>query len=503
MADIDTKVLYLETPSVSAPPAAYTIGVRMKNVGVVDRATYGYVNVHRVSTGLLEHTFQMAGAVMEPDEEKQAFADSTWDLREEDPGTEFILSGAITCDGDMVPANNILNPTTVTVTDEPPPPPPPVASHASQHEDGGSDELNLEGLHGVPADPIPYASHASKHESGGDDQVSVEGLPGALASPQIPSDHGNERHVEEFLFASELANHIADATPHDAATSLEKTAEKGAVDGYAGLDGTGKVPEAQLPGMPPTEHGADKHDATVEETSAKGIANGYAGLGPTAYVPPGQLADTAGGVANKFLRGDSVWDAPIPAAGSPLVGTGATPPNDGVSDLVARADHHHGGEGGLFFVNVAALGPPAETNIFNRVFAAGTLEAGGVWHLNCAGIYTTVPGPAVLFTFRIYCNLDPAPAVLRATFAFSAPGGETNAPFNWRSRVATYASTFADGIWHCGGIPGTVSAPWHVPMSAGINMAADNRFDVTVQIAAGGSIPNVETDIALTFRQLL
>ena len=43
MADIDTKVLYLETPSVSAPPAAYYIGVRMKNVGIHDRATVGFV----------------------------------------------------------------------------------------------------------------------------------------------------------------------------------------------------------------------------------------------------------------------------------------------------------------------------------------------------------------------------------------------------------------------------------------------------------------------------
>lgn len=215
MADIDTRVLYLETPSVSAPPAAYTIGVRMKNVGIHNRATGGYVQVHRVSTGLLEKTYSMVSAVIEPDEEKQAFSTETWDLREEDPGTEFIVSGMITSDGDTDPSNDILNPTTVTVVDEPPPPPPPVAAHVTMHEDGGSDELNLEGLHGTPADPQEFAPHAAKHMTGGDDEMDVSGLDGALLDPQIPTDHGNERHVEDFALVSELTGHLNDATPHN------------------------------------------------------------------------------------------------------------------------------------------------------------------------------------------------------------------------------------------------------------------------------------------------
>ena len=51
MAEIDKKFLYLETPSVSAPPAAYYIGVRMKNVGIHDRATAGYVQVSNAGGG--------------------------------------------------------------------------------------------------------------------------------------------------------------------------------------------------------------------------------------------------------------------------------------------------------------------------------------------------------------------------------------------------------------------------------------------------------------------
>lgn len=255
MADIDTKVLYLETPSVSAPPAAYTIGVRMKNVGIHDRATAGYVSVFRKSTGLLEHTYAMASAVIEPDEEKQAFSTETWDLREEDPGTEFILSGAITSDGDMIPSNDILNPTTVTVIDEPPPPPPPVASHHAQHEDGGADELSVEGLHGELADGQPYEDHAAKHQDGGDDEISLASLSGQTADPQTPSNHGNERHIEDFTTEAEaLALASALVTQHDSllidvhedSTSLEHTAAKFAANGYAGLDGDGQVSAAQL-----------------------------------------------------------------------------------------------------------------------------------------------------------------------------------------------------------------------------------------------------------------
>ena len=246
MADNDTKVLYLENPPLSAPPASYLIGVRLKNLGVNPAAASGYVQVFDKGTGLLVGTFQVASAEMDPDEEKQAFATVALDLTEAAPGEQYIFSGDITSPGDMVRSNDILNPTTITIVDEPPPPPPPVASHASQHEDAGSDELDLTGLHGVLGTPQPYADHATAHENGGDDQVSLEGLTGQAVTPQIAADHGNERHVVPFLYSSELTNHENDETPHGPATSLEKTANKGQVDGYAGLDGGGLVPHPQL-----------------------------------------------------------------------------------------------------------------------------------------------------------------------------------------------------------------------------------------------------------------
>lgn len=90
----------------------------------------------------------------------------------------------------------------------------------------------------------------------------------------------------------------------------ESTIHKGAVNGYAALDGSGKVPEAQLPekalkvyDLTPyaksedikktyatkEEVSAGKLDYTAENTANKGKANGYASLGGDGKVPADQL----------------------------------------------------------------------------------------------------------------------------------------------------------------------------------------------------------------------
>ena len=90
----------------------------------------------------------------------------------------------------------------------------------------------------------------------------------------------------------------------------ESTIHKGEVNGYAALDGTGKVPEAQLPekairvyDLTPyaknediqktyatkEEVSAGKLDYTAENAANKGKANGYASLGGDGKVPSDQL----------------------------------------------------------------------------------------------------------------------------------------------------------------------------------------------------------------------
>lgn len=90
----------------------------------------------------------------------------------------------------------------------------------------------------------------------------------------------------------------------------ESTIHKGEVNGYAALDGTGKVPEAQLPEKAIREYdltpyaksedikktyatkqevSAGKLDYTAENAANKGKANGYAALGGDGKVPADQL----------------------------------------------------------------------------------------------------------------------------------------------------------------------------------------------------------------------
>jgi hypothetical protein len=61
--------------------------------------------------------------------------------------------------------------------------------HATTHQNGGSDEINVAGLSGLLADPQTPLAHKTTHENGGSDEISVAGLSGLLADPQTPLAH--------------------------------------------------------------------------------------------------------------------------------------------------------------------------------------------------------------------------------------------------------------------------------------------------------------------------
>jgi len=81
-------------------------------------------------------------------------------------------------------------------------------AHATDHQAGGSDEINVAGLHGELADPQPPKAHASSHQSGGSDEINVGGLHGELADPQPPKVHDNTKHSPEML-ATDGSNAMA------------------------------------------------------------------------------------------------------------------------------------------------------------------------------------------------------------------------------------------------------------------------------------------------------
>ena len=64
--------------------------------------------------------------------------------------------------------------------------------HAANHEDGGSDEIDVAGLSGELADNQPPKVHALNHQDTGGDEINVTGLAGLLADNQNPTAHSGE-----------------------------------------------------------------------------------------------------------------------------------------------------------------------------------------------------------------------------------------------------------------------------------------------------------------------
>lgn len=500
MPDIDVKVLYLQTPPVSAPQATYVLGVRVKNTGIHARVAFGYARVYDKDTGLLVHTYELTSAEIDPGEEKQAFAGAIWDLSEEAVGKQFIVSGKVTCDGDMVSENDILNPTTVTVTAEAPPPPPPVTPHKHQHEDGGNDELDLTGLHGVLATPQPYGDHAAKHQDDGEDEINVNGLAGQLTEPQIPTEHANERHAVPFATSGQLTEHETADVAHTDASNLEKTANKGAPEGYAPLGPDSKVPNENLPPLEPGIHGSDLHDDTVEATGNKDQASGYPGLDATTKILPVQLggADPTG---VNFLRSDQTWQRPVPVFAPPELNYNNRLPKEGVSDNAARADHKHGGEGGANFLYQAGpLVQPAEHDLIACLIPAGLLANGGIYRLTAAGVIDTDAHPATI-QFRVYCG-PVGGLVLRGSLGVGAdPGMETKSFYLIADLQLNPAATLVSGmLTHDARFDGPEALPWPIGNTAPINLNVDNEVHLTAQL--GPSDGNPALTILPAFVQL-
>lgn len=64
-----------------------------------------------------------------------------------------------------------------------------LGTHASQHENGGTDEISVLGLSGLLADAQTPLAHKTSHQDGGSDELDVTDLSGLLADLQTPLDH--------------------------------------------------------------------------------------------------------------------------------------------------------------------------------------------------------------------------------------------------------------------------------------------------------------------------
>lgn len=86
------------------------------------------------------------------------------------------------------------------------------SAHATSHENGGTDEIDVTGLSGVLADPQTPAAHAASHSDGGSDEVSAADLAGIVTTVGSPGSDSNvptEQAVREAItgFAGTGADH--------------------------------------------------------------------------------------------------------------------------------------------------------------------------------------------------------------------------------------------------------------------------------------------------------
>lgn len=276
--DYDIGITGLTVPPTSATKSTYRPAVSVRNNGIHDALASGVLRIY--AAGQLIFTSEIYSPTIAPGETKDAQAVDYWTPEAE--GTYMVIADAST-PLDQYEPNNHLNPTTIIVTGEPPPPPTPVTPHASQHEDGGLDEVSIDGLKGRTADQQEPLAHATRHQAGGTDPMNVGGLLGELADPQPTKAHGNGYHTPSMATSAELAAHIAMNPVHSGAENLANRETSGPLIGL--------LPDAQLYAgqeFPTSNDHGLRLDRTFGQTRAtrigsnRGVATLLPGAGYTA-----------------------------------------------------------------------------------------------------------------------------------------------------------------------------------------------------------------------------
>jgi hypothetical protein len=246
MPDYDVEAVALSSPPASAVMTPYRPAVLVRNNGVHDALASGYIRIY--SAGLLIFTTEVYSGTIAPGATGLAQAVDYWTPPAEG---KYIANGYVSCPLDQYEPNNNLGPSTFTVTGGPTPPPPTVPIHAAQHEEGGTDEVSIDGLKGLAADEQTPRPHVATHQAGGSDQLNVGALQGELASPQTPKTHSNAYHDPAFATASALSSHQAAATVHTTASNLANRILSGEDQGLVDILQLGKGSE---PGGTPQNH---------------------------------------------------------------------------------------------------------------------------------------------------------------------------------------------------------------------------------------------------------
>jgi hypothetical protein len=217
MRDYDVAAVGLASPPAAAFKTTYKPAITVKNNGIHPALVTGSIQILNRDTGLqvFSSPVTIAALAAGTTGAALALADVTFEVE-----GNYLAYGYVTTDHDSVPSNNNLNPTAFKVGPGTPPTPVVVPAHAPQHENGATDELEVEGLAGKLATPQEPEDHVAAHQLGGKDQLVVSGLTGELATAQVPKAHSNAYHSPVMATAGELTAHMGSTSAHSAATNL-------------------------------------------------------------------------------------------------------------------------------------------------------------------------------------------------------------------------------------------------------------------------------------------
>jgi len=217
MRDYDVAAVGLANPPAAAFKTTYKPAITVKNNGIHPALVTGSIQILNRDTGLqvFSSPVTLAALTAGATGAALAMADVTFTV-----DGNYLAYGYVTTEHDSYSPNNNLNPTAFKVGPGTPPTPVVVPAHAPQHENGATDELEVEGLAGKLATPQEPEDHVATHQVGGADQLVVSGLPGELATPQVPKAHSNAYHVPLMATSGELTAHQGATAVHSAATNV-------------------------------------------------------------------------------------------------------------------------------------------------------------------------------------------------------------------------------------------------------------------------------------------
>jgi len=171
-------------------------------------------------------------------------------------------------------------------------------NHSARHENGGADEISVDGLSGQLAEWQPPSPHHLWHENGGGDDILVTGLSGLLADDQNPVNHAadHQQGGGDTIKLDDLR------TPDDNTDLNATTSEHGLLrrlDNNPGryLNGQGNWVKPKLDDLDTPDDNTDLNSTTTEH-----------GLLPK--------LDNDG---DHYLDGEGNWTRPLADGYTPLI----------------------------------------------------------------------------------------------------------------------------------------------------------------------------------------